>query len=338
MDDQECDGFLEQLDLLPTAPPLSRTNECSTNAGSELQDGAFQFPYSVLARATGNFCDIPVSEGGSKVGEGAFGIVYKGILPDGTVVAVKRLKEAFPDQFWMEVRLLQRHPHPNLLPLVGVANDSRHSCIVYKFMEYGSLQSCLARENNVPPMYWEKRISILTEIAAAINFLHTRTPTSFVHRDVKSANVLLDEKWTAKLGDFGLARALPGDGTTRTEVVVGTTVYMAPESILGIVTPKMDTYSFGVLIMEILTALPPYVTVQGQREDIISYLSETYPDDIAPALDNSGGEWNVELARKVHKIAETCVNPDRRKRPYMQPVYDHILELHDIMLSTPPVS
>lgn len=324
-DDESVQELLYQLDMEPSAPPQSVTDSTPDVNSTESSD-ALEIPYAVLVRATRNFH--------TKVGEGAFGIVYKGTLPDGRTVAVKCLKETFPNKFLSEVELLRRLSHPNLLPLVGVANDSRHCCIVYKFMEYGSLQSCLARENDAPPMYWEKRISILTEVAAAINFLHTRTPDPLIHRDVKSANVLLDEHWSAKLGDFGLTRVLAGNATAVTEIV-GTTVYMAPEAFRGVVSPKMDTYSFGVVIMEILTALPLYISSRGHARDILSYLSEEHPDDIVPALDESAGEWNVDLARKVHELAESCVDPDKRRRPTMQPVYERILELHNIMFALP---
>lgn len=324
-DDVSVQDLIDQLDMLPTAPPLSVTDSAPDVNSTESSD-PLEIPYAILVRATRNFS--------SKIGEGAFGVVYKGTLPDGTTVAVKCLKESFPNKFLSEVELLRRLSHPNLLPLVGVANDSRHCCIVYKFMEYGSLQSCLARENDAPPMFWEKRISILTEVSAAINFLHTRTPDPLIHRDVKSANVLLDEHWSAKLGDFGLTRVLSGNATTVTEAV-GTTVYMAPEAFRGVVSPKMDTYSFGVVIMEILTGLPLYIARRGHTEDILSYLSEEHPDDIVPALDQSAGEWNVELAKKVYELGEKCIDPDKRKRPTMQPVYERILELHDIMFALP---
>ncbi|CAN7988907.1 unnamed protein product, partial [Ixodes hexagonus] len=267
-DDASVHELLQQLDMQPSAPPLSFTD---SNVDSTVSTDALEIPYAVLVRATRNFS--------AKVGEGAFGIVYKGTLPDGTLVAVKCLKETFPNAYLSEVELLRRLSHPNLLPLVGVANDSSHCCIVYKFMEYGSLQSCLARENDAPPMYWEKRISILTEVAAAINFLHTRTPDPLIHRDVKSANVLLDEQWSAKLGDFGLTRVLPGNVTTVTEVV-GTTVYMAPEAFRGVVSPEMDTYSFGVVVLEVLTALPLYIARGGHTIDIVSRVSQYIPTSV----------------------------------------------------------
>ncbi|XP_077487477.1 interleukin-1 receptor-associated kinase 4-like [Amblyomma americanum] len=320
------DDLLDEPDLGP--PPPVPSENCDDDVPDEIINEAPRFRYDYLARATGNFCDVPVSEGGSKVGEGAFGVVYKGKLPNGSVVAVKRMKESLPEQFLAEVRLLQRHSHPNLLPLIGICYDTANSCLVYEFMELGSLQSCLARENC--PMYWKRRISILTEVAAAIHFLHTRTPC-LIHRDVKSANILLDRNWTAKLGDFGLIRPLSGNNTTRTEIVVGTTVYMAPEAFNGTISTKMDTFSFGVVIMEVLTGLPPYTLARG---DIQTYLKEEYPGNITPVLDTSAGVWDSELAQKVYEIGENCVVLDRRQRPTMQPVYTELLKLNHA-LNTP---
>ncbi|KAL1426139.1 hypothetical protein MTO96_018517 [Rhipicephalus appendiculatus] len=174
------DDFDEPTDLgPPPAPP-------SENYDNEVLDSVInetpRFRYDDLAQATGNFCDRPLSEGGSKVGEGAFGVVYKGTFPDGTAVAVKRMKDSLPEQFLTEVRLLRRYSHRNLLPLIGISLDAAASCLVYEFMEMGSLQSCLAGKNS--PMYWKRRVTILKEVAAAIHFLHSCRPR-LIHRDVK---------------------------------------------------------------------------------------------------------------------------------------------------------
>lgn len=324
-DEAIVEDLLDEPDLGP--PPPVPSEDCNADVTDDIIKEAPRFRYDCLEQATGNFSNVPVSEGGSKVGEGAFGVVYKGTLPNGTVVAVKRMKQSLPEQFFAEVRLLQRHCHTNLLPLIGICYDTGNSCLVYEFMELGSLQSCLARENC--PMYWKRRISILTEVAAAIDFLHTRSPC-LIHRDIKSANILLDRNWTAKLGDFGLTRPLSGNNTTRTEIVVGTTVYMAPEAFNGTISTKMDTFSFGVVIMEILTGLPPYTYARG---DIQTYLKEEYPGDIAPVLDHSAGVWDPELAQKVYEIGEMCVVLDRRHRPTMHPVYTELLKLNDSLNS-----
>lgn len=324
-DEANLEDLLDEPDLGPPPPPP--IENCDDEVTDSILNETPRFRYDYLARATGNFCDVPLSEGGFKVGEGAFGVVYKGTLPNGTAVAVKRMKESLPEQFLTEVRLLRRHSHPNLLPLIGICYDGRDSCLVYEFMELGSLQSCLARKNC--PMYWKRRVTILTEVAYAIHFLHTRTPC-LIHRDVKSANILLDSNWTAKLGDFGLTRPLSGDSTTRTEIVVGTTVYMSPEAFTGTISPKMDTFSFGVVIMEVLTGLPPYTNARG---DILSYLKDTHPNDITPVLDTSAGVWDRDLAQKVYEIGDVCVRLDRRERPTMQPVFEELLKLSDLLNS-----
>lgn len=318
------DDNLDELSDLgpPPAPP-------SENYHDEVLDSVInetpRFWYDDLARATGNFCDRPLSLGGFKIGEGAFGVVYKGTFPDGTAVAVKRMKDSLPEQFLTEVRLLRRYSHRNLLPLIGISLDGAASCLVYEFMEMGCLQSCLARKDN--PMYWKRRVTILKEVAAAINFLHTCTPC-LIHRDVKSANILLDRNYTAKLGDFGLTRQMSGDSTTRTEIVVGTSVYMSPEAFTGTISPKMDTFSFGVVIMEVLTGLPPYTNARG---DILSYLKDTYPNDITPVLDTSAGVWDQEMARKVYELGDSCVRLERRQRPTMEPIYEELVKLNDML-------
>lgn len=322
-DEASLDDLLDEPDLGPPPPPPSE--DFHDAVMDSVINETPRFSYDYLAQATGNFCDVPLSEGGFKVGEGSFGIVYKGIFPDGTIVAVKRMKESLPEQFLTEVRLLRRHSHPNLLPLIGICCNAAYSCLVYEFMKLGSLQSCLANKSS--PMYWKRRVTVLTEVVGAIHFLHTRTPC-LIHRDVKSANILLDSNYTAKLGDFGLVRPLSGDGTTRTEIVVGTSVYMPPEAFTGTISPKMDTFSFGVVIMEVLTGLPPYTNTRG---DILSYLKDTYPNDITPILDTSAGVWDQDLAQKVYEIGDLCVMLDRRQRPTMQPIYEELVKLNDLL-------
>ncbi|XP_064474004.1 interleukin-1 receptor-associated kinase 4-like [Ornithodoros turicata] len=329
-DDDECIA-VEDFEVEPTAPPLS---EPLNGNVSDMDIPVFEYRH--LVQATRNFCNIPWNQGGCKLGEGAFGVVYKGTLEDGSVVAVKCLKEYFPDHFLTEVELLRRHAHPNLLPLLGIGRSvNGHCCIVYQFMQMGSLQSCIARENNTPAIDWKKRFSILKDVAAGINFLHTRTPKAFIHRDIKSANVLLDNDLTAKLGDFGLLRVLSGNNTTRTDVVVGTTIYMAPETFLGKLSPEMDTYSFGVVIMEVLTGLAPYDNNRVRGKDILSYLEEVYDDDEMPVPDGSAGYWDLELAQHLHDIGKHCINPEKKRRPTMQMVYDRIVELNNALPTAP---
>ncbi|XP_077539625.1 interleukin-1 receptor-associated kinase 4-like isoform X2 [Haemaphysalis longicornis] len=244
-DDDAVDEDLLTDESLPSLP----SGDCSSEVADPLLNETPRFGYDYLERATGNFCNVPLSEGGNKVGEGAFGVVYRGTLPNGTFVAVKRLKEPFPKQFLAEVRTLQR------------------------------------------------------------------------------ANVLLDKNWTAKLGDFGLIKESSGDGTTRTEVVVGTNIYMAPEAYLGIVSPRMDAYSFGVVIMEVLTGRPPFTAVGG---DLLTYLKECHSDDITPVLDSSAGVWDTGLAQKIYEIGATCTRLERAQRPTMEPVYEKLQNLNDI--------
>lgn len=320
----EDDDAVDEDLIIDESPPSLLSEDCSSEVEDPLLNETPRFRYDYLERATGNFCNVPLSEGGYKVGEGAFGVVYRGTLPNGTFVAVKRLKEPFPKQFLTEVRTLQRYPHPNLLPLIGIACDTTANCIVYEFMELGCLQSCLANENC--PMYWKRRITILTEVAAALHFLHTRSPC-LIHRDVKSANVLLDKNWTAKLGDFGLIKESSGSGTTRTEVVVGTNIYMAPEAYIGIVSPRMDAYSFGVVVMEVLTGRPPFTAAGG---DLLTYLKECHPHDITPVLDRSAGVWDTGLAQNIYDIGATCTRLERAQRPTMEPVYEKLQKLNDI--------
>lgn len=270
-----------------------------------LKIGSCEMPYVRIKQITDNFNDLPYSKGGRIIGVGGFGEVFLGLFPNGCKVAVKRLKtdkEECDKQFVTELEALTKHRHRNIVNLYGFSVDGPSKCLVYEYLCNGSLEDRLMRKDDTPPLSVATRISILQGTAQGIDFLNTN---GIVHRDIKSANVLLSESFEAKVGDFATARRGPQGNFTKpvsTQVVIGTTAYLAPEAHTYDISTKLDSYSFGIVIYEALTALPP-LDMDREEKDLKSHI-ESY--DIEDFLDNSGGEWPKEAVEMLVKIAENC--------------------------------
>ncbi|XP_068251024.1 interleukin-1 receptor-associated kinase 4-like [Palaemon carinicauda] len=291
----------------------------------------FHFGYSCLKTITNDFSDIPFSEGGNKLGEGAFGKVYFAKITHRgreKEVAVKRLhactvsESRIELQFKTEVEILSKCNHENLVPLEGYSCDGPEWCLVYAFMPGGSLLDCLSCADGRPPLDWKTRLRIGEGSARGIVHLHTYQERPFVHRDIKSANILLDENMTPKVGDFGLVRLGGSGNNTRTLVktttMLGTPAYMAPEAFRGDVSIKMDTFSFGMVLLELLTGL---IAFDEDREepDLLNYVLETReledgPEELA---DSKGGDWDMDIFNELLDLAELCCTEMKKKRPTM---------------------
>ncbi|XP_007955382.1 interleukin-1 receptor-associated kinase 1 [Orycteropus afer afer] len=260
---------------LPTPAPSS--TEPSLESPLAVLQGAhpapFCWPLPEVAQGTRNFSEE------LKVGEGGFGCVYRAVMRN-TVYAVKRLKQdanlewsAVKQSFLTEVEQLSRFRHPNIVDFAGYCAQSGLYCLVYSFLPNGSLEDCLHLQDQAyTPLSWPQRVDILVGTARAIQFLHQDSP-SLVHGDIKSSNVLLDERLMPKLGDFGLARfsrltgANPGQSSTvaRTRTIRGTLAYLPEEYIkTGKLAVDIDTFSFGVVLLETLVGQRA-VRTQGTR-------------------------------------------------------------------------
>lgn len=209
------------------------------------------FRYDELKKATGNFNPL------NKVGQGSYGIVYKGVLPDGREVAVKRLflnTSQWIDQFFNEVDLINRVRHKNLVKLLGCSVDGPASLLVYEYHFNKSLDQFIFDSNRSKNLDWQKRFDIIQGVAEGLAYLHEESEIRIIHRDIKASNILLDEKLKPKITDFGLARSFGEDQTHLSTGIAGTLGYMAPEYVVhGHLTEKADVYSFGVLVLEIMT-------------------------------------------------------------------------------------
>ncbi|KAI5679228.1 hypothetical protein M9H77_10178 [Catharanthus roseus] len=216
-----------------------------------LNDSSLNFKYSTLEKATASFDEA------NKLGQGGFGTVYKGVLPDGREIAVKRLffnnKHRAAD-FYNEVNIISSVEHKNLVRLLGCSCSGPESLLVYEFLPNKSLDRFIFDPIKGKALNWEKRFDIIIGTAEGLVYLHENTKIRIIHRDIKSSNILLDSRLRAKIADFGLARSFQEDKSHISTAIAGTLGYMAPEYLAhGQLTEKADVYSFGVLLLEIVT-------------------------------------------------------------------------------------
>ncbi|KAL3528604.1 hypothetical protein ACH5RR_007926 [Cinchona calisaya] len=249
-----------------------------------------------------------------KIGEGGYGPVYKGYL-DHTAVAIKVLRSDISQgkkQFQREVEVLSRMRHPQMVLLLGACPE--YGCLVYEYMENGSLEDRLFCRKGSSPLPWTVRFRIAAEIATALLFLHQTRPEPLVHRDLKPANILLDRNYVSKIGDVGLSRLVPptvADNVTQYHMTAaaGTFCYIDPEyQQTGMLGTKSDIYSFGVMLLQIVTAKP----AMG-----LTYLVEEAIEHgtFSEILDPKVTDWPVEEALSFSKLALRCCELRKRDRP-----------------------
>nr|CAD1829372.1 unnamed protein product [Ananas comosus var. bracteatus] len=285
-----------------------------------------------LRAATGNFDEV------NKLGEGGFGAVYKGILHDGHEIAVKRLSRSSGqgiEELKNELVLVAKLQHKNLVRLLGVCLEEQEKLLVYEYVPNRSLDTVLFDSEKKQQLDWGKRYRIINGIARALVYLHEDSQLKIIHRDLKASNILLDADMNPKISDFGLARLFGGDQTQAvTNRVVGTFGYMAPEYAMhGHFSIKSDVFSFGVLILEIITSRKNTATLESEHaEDLLTYIWERWINGtILEIVDPSMGRnySRNEALRCIH-IGLLCVQENPADRPNMSTVV--------VMLSSETVS
>jgi len=249
-----------------------------------------------------------------KIGEGGYGPVYKGFL-DHTPVAIKILRPDISQglvQFQQEVEVLSCIRHPNMVLLVGACPE--YGCLVYEYMDNGSLEDRLFCKGNTSPLSWRTRFKIAAEITTGLLFLHQRKPEPLVHRDLKPANILLDRNFVSKISDVGLARLVPASAANSVTqyhmtAAAGTFCYIDPEyQQTGLLGVKSDVYSLGVMLLQIITSKPP-IGLSYQVEEAIEQ------GTFAEILDPTVLDWPVEEALCFAKLALQCCEMRKRDRP-----------------------
>uniref|UniRef100_A0A803MST2 Protein kinase domain-containing protein n=2 Tax=Chenopodium quinoa TaxID=63459 RepID=A0A803MST2_CHEQI len=281
---------------------------------------SLQYDVATLQAATNNFSDDHV------IGRDGFGVVYKGSLPDGQEIAVKRLSRTSNQgdkEFKNEVLLLAKLQHRNLVRLVGFCLTDREKLLLYEFVPNKSLDYFLFDSQKRGQLNWSTRYNIIKGIARGMLYLHEDSPDRILHRDLKAANVLLDTEMNPKIADFGMARICAFDQThIDTSKVVGTYGYMAVEYLLhGQFSIKSDVYSFGVLVLEIVIGrkVSDVIYQSGGSFKLLSYAWSCWLDGEPLRLLDSmlGNSYsNLEVIKCIH-LGLLCVQEDINKRPTM---------------------
>ncbi|XP_039058569.1 wall-associated receptor kinase-like 22 isoform X2 [Hibiscus syriacus] len=265
------------------------------------------------------------------LGEGGQGTVYKGMLTDGSIVAIKKSKmakgkkfdEKKVEQFINEVIILCQINHRNVVKLSGCCLEDEVPLLVFEFIPNGTLYDLIHHQNDEFPVTWEMRLRIAIDIANALFYLHSAASVPIYHRDIKSSNILLDDKYRGKVSDFGTSRSITLEQTHLTTRVQGTFGYMDPEYFRSSqFTEKSDVYSFGVVLVELLTGQKP---ISKQTEEVRSlvacFLLSMQENSLFDILDsivqNDGPEKEITA---VAKLAKRCLDLDGKRRPTMKQV------------------
>ncbi|GAA0157324.1 hypothetical protein LIER_14616 [Lithospermum erythrorhizon] len=288
------------------------------NISNEFESGRGpkKFSHSVISKATNKFSEH------EKLGEGGFGGVYKGYLKDLNLhVAVKRVSSGSSQglkEYASEVRIISRLRHRNLVQLIGWCHEKNDLLLVYEFMPNGSLDTHLFKAEN-GLLAWDVRYKIAQGLASALLYLHEEWEQCVVHRDIKSSNIMLDINFSAKLGDFGLARFVDHDKTSQTTVLAGTMGYMAPESVItGKANKETDVYSFGIVALEIACGRKPIdIKAEETQVNLVEYVWSLYGDGkLLEAADHKlASNFNEQEMECLLVVGLWCAHPDSEARP-----------------------
>ncbi|TYH01001.1 hypothetical protein ES288_A09G022300v1 [Gossypium darwinii] len=266
------------------------------------------------------------------LGQGGQGTVYKGMLIDGSIVAIKKSKmvegkkfdEKKVEQFINEVIILSQINHRNVVKLLGCCLEAEVPLLVYEFIPNGTLYDLIHNQNEELSLTWEMRLRIAIEIANALFYLHSAASAPIYHRDIKSSNILLDGKYRAKVSDFGTSRSVALEQTHLTTRVQGTFGYMDPEYFRSSqFTEKSDVYSFGVVLIELLTGQKPISVEQSEPvRSLVSYFLDSMQENslfkiLDPVVVKDGPEQEIIV---VALLAKRCLNLIGKKRPTMKQV------------------
>ncbi|KAJ0500509.1 putative protein kinase RLK-Pelle-DLSV family [Helianthus annuus] len=285
----------------------------------ELQ--TWHFSLRQIKSATHNF------DPANKIGEGGFGPVYKGVLSDGSEIAVKQLSARSKQgnrEFITEIGMISALQHPNLVKLFGCCIEGKELLLVYEYLENNSLARALfGHQDQKLNLDWTTRKKICIGVARGLAYLHEESRLKIVHRDIKATNVLLDKDLNAKISDFGLAKLDEEENTHISTRIAGTIGYMAPEyAMRGYLTDKADIYSFGVVALEIVSGKSN--TNYRPKEDFVYLLDWAYvlheQGNLLELVDPSLEKYSKEEAMRMLNLALLCTNPSPTLRPPMSTV------------------
>ncbi|KAF7101272.1 hypothetical protein CFC21_102651 [Triticum aestivum] len=325
---EESTRLASAVSMQKVTPSSSQADGASPAAGITV-DKSVEFSYEELFNATEGFNII------HKIGQGGFGAVYYAELR-GEKAAIKKMDMQATQEFLAELKVLTHVHHLNLVRLIGYCTESS-LFLVYEFIENGNLSQHL-RGTGYEPLSWVERVQIALDSARGLEYIHEHTVPVYIHRDIKSANILIDKNTRAKVADFGLTKLTEvGGGTSLQTRVVGTFGYMPPEyARYGDVSPKVDVYAFGVVLYELISAKDAIVRSTESASDSkgLVYLFEealNAPDLkeglkrlIDPKL---GDDYPIDAILKMTHLANACTQEDPKLRPTMRSVVVALMTL-----------
>ncbi|XP_049936924.1 leucine-rich repeat receptor protein kinase HPCA1-like isoform X2 [Nymphaea colorata] len=286
--------------------------------------GVRWFSFNDAKKYTNNFFE------GNEIGAGGYGKVYKGTLPSGQIVAIKRAQKGSTQgahEFKTEIELLSRVHHKNLVSLLGFCFDQGEQILIYEFISNGTLGESLSGRTGIW-LDWKRRVKIALDSARGLAYLHELADPPIIHRDVKSTNILLDEDLNAKVADFGLSKLIDDEGTGHVSTQVkGTLGYLDPEYYMTQqLTYKSDVYSFGVVMLELVTAKPPIQRGRYVVREVKAAIDKTkefygLEEILDPTI---RGETSLVSLQKFVGLALQCTEELASKRPSMNEVVKEI--------------
>ncbi|RAL53662.1 hypothetical protein DM860_012277 [Cuscuta australis] len=310
-------------------PPKSSTGAL---VASDFIKTPKEFSYKNLKSATKGFDPCRI------IGHGAFGTVYKGILPEnGEAVAVKRCSHGGGQgktEFLSELSIIATLRHRNLVRLQGWCHQRGEVLLVYDLMPNGSLDKALFESRMILP--WPHRVKILLGVASALAYLHQECESQVIHRDIKTSNIMLDETFNAKVGDFGLARTVEHDKSPDATVAAGTMGYLAPEYLsTGRATEKTDVFSYGAVVLEVASGRRP-IEKRGEggemRGNLVEWVWNLHREErlVSAADRRLEGEFEEGEMRRVLLVGLACSHPDPMARPTMRSVVQMLVGETDL--------
>ncbi|KAE8710125.1 putative receptor protein kinase TMK1 [Hibiscus syriacus] len=311
-----------------------------------VEAGSMVISIQVLKEVTNNFSEENV------LGRGGFGTVYKGELHDGTKIAVKRMESGVVSEkglaeFKSEIAVLTKVRHRHLVTLLGYCLDGNERLLVYEYMPQGTLSRHLFnwKVEGLKPLEWTRRLTIALDVARGVEYLHGLAQQSFIHRDLKPSNILLGDDMRAKVADFGLVRLAPVDGKQSIETrLAGTFGYLAPEyAVTGRVTTKVDVFSFGVILMELISGRKALDETQPEESmHLVTWFRRMYTnkDTFRKAIDETIELCEETLASvsTVSELAGHCCAREPQQRPDMSHVVNVLSSLAELWKPSEPDS